>query len=419
MTFESFASAHSAVLWGVFAIALILGAVANKTNFCTMGAVSDLVNMGDTGRFRAWLLAMALAMIGVLILEATGTDFGSTIPPYRNSNFAWFEYILGGTMFGIGMTLGSGCGNKTLIRFGGGNIKSIFLFVMIAICAYFMLNPFPGTDKTLYSELFYYWTNPLSISMDGPQDLGSITSRVVGGEPGTLRLVIGAIIALGLLAFVFKSKDFRGNFDNILGGGIVGLCVFLAWLLTSVATIDMDGDMYSWTEYTSDDNWDMLEESPRPRDVGIQSYTFINPMGQTIRYGVQGFDSNFVTFGLMAVLGVILGSLLWSLVSRGFRIEWFASGRDFVTHIIGGILMGIGGVLGLGCTIGQGVTGASTLALGSFFTFGSIVFGSALTMKIQYYKLVYEEEATFIKALAASLADMRLLPQSLRQLEKV
>ena len=58
MIFENFLAAHQQVLWLVFIAAFILGAVANKTNFCTMGAVSDLVNIGDKGRFRAWMLAM-------------------------------------------------------------------------------------------------------------------------------------------------------------------------------------------------------------------------------------------------------------------------------------------------------------------------------------------------------------------------
>jgi len=118
-------------------------------------------------------------------------------------------------------------------------------------------------------------------------------------------------------------------------------------------------------------------------------------------------------------LGVILGSLFWTLVSRSFRIEWFVNLKDFITHMIGAVLMGFGGVLGLGCTVGQGITGISTLAVGSFLVFISIVFGCALTMKIQYYKLVYEDDASFIKALITALVDMKLLPSGLRQLEAI
>ena len=126
-----------------------------------------------------------------------------------------------------------------------------------------------------------------------------------------------------------------------------------------------------------------------------------------------------MTFVVDALVGVILGSLLWALISGSFRIEWFASAKDFLSHLIGAILMGFGGVLAMGCTIGQGVTGISTLAIGSFIAFAGILLGSALTMKVQYYKLVYEEEASFLSALVASLADMKLLPNGMRKLEKV
>ena len=423
MIFEDFTSAQSTVLWAIFATAFVLGAVANKTNFCTMGAVSDWVNMGDQGRFRAWLLAICVAIIGVLVLESTGiTSMDSTLPPYRGSNFAWLEYILGGTIFGIGMTYGSGCGNKTLVRVGGGNLKSVLVFVVIAVVAYFMLNPFPGTDKTLYSELFYGWSSKASVSLSTPQDLGSVLAGNVGGDAGNLRMIIGLLLAASLLIFILKSADFRRSFDNVFGGLMVGLVVIAAWYITgALATISADGEMLSWTEYGSAESWDMLEDDPdaRPKDVGVQSFTFINPLGQTLRLALNNFDNAFVTFGVMAVLGVIAGSFVWALVSRSFRIEWFVNFRDFFNHFIGAILMGIGGVLGLGCTIGQGITGISTLAMGSFLTFAGIVFGSALTMKIQYYKLVYEEEASFIKALLSALVDMKLLPAAMRKLDAV
>jgi len=422
MIFEDFSSAHLTVLLVVFAAAFVMGAVANKTNFCTMGAVSDLVNMGDSGRMRAWMLAMAVALLGVVIFEAGG--FGSvdsTIPPYRGNNFAWLEYIVGGVLFGIGMTLGSGCGNKTLIRAGGGNIKSVFLFIVIAICAYFMLNPFPGSDQTLYSLLFYPWTNPVSATLATQQDLGSLASGITGAEAATLRTVIGLIVAAVLFWFIFKSADFRSSFDNKLGGFTIGAAVLVAWVATSsMVSVEAYGEKYSWTEYADIESWSMNEDNPaaRPRDVGVQSFTFINPMGQTLRYGVQDFSPSYLTFGVVAVLGVVLGSLLWSLIARSFRIEWFAGIGDFVTHLIGGILMGVGGVLAMGCTVGQGITGVSTLALGSVLALLSIIFGSALTMKIQYYKMIHED-ASFMQALTSSLVDFKLLPGKFRSLENL
>lgn len=421
MIFEDFSSAHFAVLLIIFGIAFLMGAVANKSNFCTMGAVSDLVNIGDTGRIRAWILAMAVAMLGVVIIEAGGFgSIDSTLPPYRGSNFAWLEYILGGFLFGIGMTLGSGCGNKSLIRIGGGNIKSIFLFIIISVCAYFMINPFPGTDSTLYSILFYTWTSPTSASLTTQQDLGSVIGNIIGTDSGPTRTVIGLILASTLFWFVFKAAEFRSSFDNKLGGFTIGAAVFAAWFVTaSLVSVSADGEVMSWTEYASTESWDMLEDdsSARPRDVAPQSFTFINPIGQSLRYATKGFDNAFLTFGVVAVLGVILGSFVWSLLSKSFRVEWFLNFKDFATHLVGGILMGVGGILALGCTIGQGITGISTLSMGSILALLSIIFGSALTMKIQYYKMIHEDDATFFKALVSSLVDFKMLPEKMRSLE--
>ncbi len=421
MTFDNFIAAHHTVLWATLGVSVVMGAVVNKTNFCTMGAVSDWVNMGDTGRMRAWLFAMAVAMLGVIALEYFHVfNVDGSRPPYRGASFAWIEYLIGGILFGIGMTLGSGCGNKTLVRIGGGNLKSVVVFAIISVCAYFMMNPFPGTDKTLYSELFYKWTNLFNTTLGTKQDLGSVLSVMAGGvDPLMLRAIIGGILGLVIVAFALKSTDFRGRFDNVLGGLVVGIAVIAAWYVSaSLVTIDSGGEQNSWTQYTSDDVWVMMETAERPADVGVQSFSFINPMGQVTRYGVNQFNERFLTFGVVSVFGVILGSLIWAVLSRGFRFEWFASVRDFVNHVIGAVLMGIGGILALGCTIGQAITGASTLAIGSFIAFAGIVFGSALTMKTQYYKMVYED-ASFIKVFVTALAEMRLLPPGMRKLEKV
>ena len=221
MQFETFFSAQWFFLWAIFAIALVMGAVVNKTNFCTMGAVSDWVNMGDTGRFRAWLLAIAVAILGVVGLEYFGfVNPGNAFPPYRAGQLIWAENLLGGVLFGIGMTLASGCGNKTLVRLGAGNIKSLMVAAVIAVIAYFMVNPFPGSDQTLFTVLFYDWIRPLAVDLGASQDLGSVLVR---DNPLTGRLVIGLILGVGLLAIIFRSADFRRSFDNILGGLVVGL----------------------------------------------------------------------------------------------------------------------------------------------------------------------------------------------------
>jgi uncharacterized membrane protein YedE/YeeE len=434
MIFEDFSSAWSAMIWSTFALAVVMGAMVNKTNFCTMGAVSDWVNMDDKGRMRSWLFAIAVALLGVTILESLGlANTDDAFPPYRSGNLIWAENILGGFLFGIGMTFGSGCGNKTLIRLGGGNLKSIMVFLLIGIIAFFMVNPLPGSDQTLMSLLFLDWIRPLSITLEsGQQDLGTLLAGPEKAASG--RLWIGIIIALALLVFVFLSSDFRNSMDNILGGLVVGMVVIGAWYVTSNIQLayesDFDGEVtVTLREYLdpTTSQWDMSEavheswESAKPdmNSGSPQSLTFINPSGQALGYVATGFDQVKLTFGVALVFGVILGSFLWSIVTKSFRIEWFASAGDFFNHLIGGILMGFGGVLAMGCTIGQGITGVSTLAVGSMLSLISIIFGSALTMKIQYYKLVYEEEATFFAALASSLVDMKLLPSKMRKLEKV
>ncbi len=426
MLFEDFGAAQSFWLWSTFIVALIMGAVVNKTNFCTMGAVSDLVNIGDNGRMRAWLFALAVAMIGVAIFEATGlASVDGAFPPYRGNTLIWAENLLGGILFGIGMTFASGCGNKTLIRVGGGNIKSIFVLLIIAVIAYFMVNPLPAMpglnpkgDQTLMSLLFYDWIRPMAITLSGPSDLGSI----VGGEnAGMWRLIIGLVVGLGLVIYAFRSAEFR-KFDNLLAGIVVGGAVLAAWYLTANIGLTLADETHTMRGVV--EGWDFIMDdgTGKPASAAAwstQSFTFINPMGQTLGYAASGFESKLLTFGVMALFGVIAGSFLWAIVSRSFRIEWFVDFKDFMMHVIGAILMGFGGVLAVGCTIGQAITGASTLAVGSFIAFAGIVLGSAVTMKVQYYKLVYEEEATFFKALITALVDFKLLPAAMRKLEAI
>lgn len=423
MVFDSFAESLSFFLWTTLVISLILGALANKTNFCTMGAVSDMVNMGDYGRFRAWLLAIAVSLLGVSVLEYAGmVNVTDAFPPYRSNQLIYIENILGGILFGIGMVYASGCGNKTLVRIGGGNIKSLLVFVVIAVIAYYMTSPFPDSDKTLYSVLFYDWVNPLAVSLDTNQDIGAMTANLLHSDAALFRLVAGLLVVAGLLFYVFKSADFRGSRDNLVSGIGIGLIILAAWYVSSNIAVNADDSLYTLSDYYEE--WDMLAEDDegKPasgRTLSPQSFTFVNPIGQTFGFIKDGFDPSLLTFGLVSVFGVILGSLLWALLSRSFRIEWFVDLKDFLNHLFGGVLMGFGGVLGLGCTFGQGITGLSTLALGSVLTFLGIVFGSALTMKIQYYRLVYEDEASFVKALLSSLVDMKMLPSSLRRLDAV
>jgi len=399
------------MLWA-FGIAVIMGAVVNKTNFCTMGAVSDWVNMGDTGRFRSWVFAIATAILGVMLLELFGvTDMSLTAspetgqPPYRAPLFVWPRYLLGGFLFGIGMTLGSGCGNKTMIRVGAGNIKSLVVLLVMGAGAYLMIY----TSFDHYT--FLQWMNPVAINFAdmgvASQDLGAVVAGLLGleGAQGSY-YNMAILLAAVFLFWSFRGSEFRGSFDNILGGGVVGVAIVALWAVTA-------GPLGQ--EWLSEIEW---MDVP-PHASGVQSYTFVAPSGQLVNYLSSSAATNLFTVAMAGALGVIVGSFLWSIIARSFRVEWFVDFADLARHVIGGALMGIGGVLGLGCTVGQGITGFSTLAIGSMLTFISIAFGAALTMKIQYYKLVYEEEATFGKTLITALVDLRLLPASLRKLDAI
>ena len=282
-----------------------------------------------------------------------------------------------------------------------------------------MLNPFPGSDQTLMSRLFYDWIRPLAVNLGESQDLGYL----LGDESArTSRLLIGLVLGLALLTFAFRSVDFRSSRDNMLGGLVVGLAVVGAWYLNSNIEVEsFDGNVSLAGYYAQ---WDMLADSDegkpaQGRPLAPQSHTFISPMAQTLGYAAGGFERSLLNFGVVAVLGVVLGSLLWALVSRSFRIERFSSVRDAANHVVGAVLMGFGGTLAMGCTVGQAITGVSTLALGSLLTFGAIFIGSALTMKVQYYKMVYEEEAGVVKALISGLVDLHLLPERFSRLDAV
>ena len=118
-----------------FLLGIVFGAVGNKTNFCTMGAVSDWLNIGSKDRLRAWLLAIGVAILVSQAMQARGVvDLGAAI--YLTPNFGWLGHIVGGFLFGVGMTLASGCGQRTLVRVGGGNLKSLLVMLLLGLTAY-------------------------------------------------------------------------------------------------------------------------------------------------------------------------------------------------------------------------------------------------------------------------------------------
>jgi uncharacterized membrane protein YedE/YeeE len=362
-----------------FLIGIIFGAVVNKTNFCTMGAISDWVNMGNKGRLRAWFLAIGVAMLATQLMQYKDIiDVSKSI--YLTPNFGWLGYLLGGFLFGVGMTLASGCGQRTLVRVGGGNLKSLVVMILLGLTAYMTMRGLLALVRVNVIEV----TNINLAAKDiADQGIGTLIGNVLGVENSTL---IGRITAVllggGLVIYAFLGKELRRSFDNILAGLVIGLVIAAGWYITGVVGFD-DFD-----------------------PVRLESYTFIAPTGQGLMY-LQTFTGSTINFGIAAVFGVILGSFLYAVLTGKFRLETFRDQNDMVRHMLGGVFMGFGGVLALGCTIGQGITGMSTLASGSVLALISIIFGSALTMKIDYYKM---DDEGFFSALRNALADMRLFP---------
>jgi len=353
---------------GAFVLAFIFGAVGNKTDFCTMGAISDWVNMGDTNRMRMWLLAIAVALLGSSALALAGVvDFSKSI--YPGPNFTWLSYLVGGFLFGVGMTLGSGCGSKTLIRIGGGNLKSLIVYVFLGIAAYMTLRGVFGAFRVGVLE-------KAAVTLAQGQDLGTLFAAATGTAKSTWTAILAALIGGGLIVFAYAKKEFRANFDYTLGGVVTGLVVIGGWVVSGVV-----GHVAEHPE--------TLQEAFLATNTGrMESFSFVSPMAFTLEYLMLWTDaSKIITYGIASGLGVIAGSAAYALATRKFRWEGFRDAEDTANHVIGGILMGFGGITALGCTIGQGITGISTLALGSFLTFGAIIAGSALTMKVQYWRM--------------------------------
>jgi uncharacterized membrane protein YedE/YeeE len=364
----------SIVALGGFVLAFVFGAVANRTNFCTMGAVSDVVNMGSWARMRMWLLAIAVAILGTHALQLAGLiDLSKSI--YVRPNFTWLSYILGGFLFGVGMTLGSGCGSKTLVRLGGGSLKSLIVFVFLGIAAYMTLK-----------GLFAVWRQgaidrvaaDLNAAHMPRQDLPTMIAALTGANLPLVELVVVLAVAGALLAFVFKDRDFRASFDHILGGTVVGLVIVGGWYVTGHVGFAENPETLEDTFFGTNSRT-------------IESLSFTAPVGYALELLMLWSDQSLrVTFGIAATIGIVAGSFAYAIASRTFRWEGLAGAEDTANHVIGGILMGFGGVTALGCTIGQGLTGFSTLALGSILAFLAIVAGSALTMKFQYWRMTRE-----------------------------
>ncbi|MAF49414.1 MAG: YeeE/YedE family protein [Rhodospirillales bacterium] len=351
-----------------FVLGILFGATAQRTNFCTMGALSDIVLMGNWSRFRAWLLAIAVAMLISQFMHVNGiVDLGKSI--YLSTNLGWAGAIIGGLVFGFGMTIAGGCGNKTLVRIGAGNMKSLVVFLFLGIFAYMTLRGFIGPARLELEGLTMVDLKALGFSSQG---IPGLLAALFGGGADNLRWIVTLVVALALIFFCFKDAEFRASPLNIGAGLIIGVLVPAAWYLTGVI------------------GYDDFEPTQ------LESFSFVSPSGNSIQY-LMTFTGATINFGIAIVGGVISGSFLMAKARGEFRVESFTTADDFLRHIIGGAMMGSGGIVALGCTIGQGITGMSTLALGSLIALLSIIAGAV-------WGLRFIEEGSVLGGLKAVFA---------------
>jgi uncharacterized protein len=365
------AALRSTVLWSTFALAFAFGAVAQRTRFCTMGAVADLVNFGDWTRMRQWLLAIAVAIVGTQLLAAAGQiDMGKSF--HTGPRLLVASYLVGGFLFGFGMVLAGGCSSRTIVRIGAGSLKSLVVFFVLGVSAYITLRGALAVVRVSAIE-------PLHLQLAGRQDLPALLARATGAPLATLHLLVGLTVGGVLAAFALASRAFRTP-ENLLAGIAIGGIVGGVWYVSG--------------------HIGYLPEHPRTLEeafVGtysgrMESLSFIAPIAHTLDWLMFYSDtSNLLTLGVAAVFGTALGSAVIALATGDFRWEGFRDTEDTANHVVGAILMGFGGVTALGCTIGQGLTGVSTLAIGSTLAVASIIAGAVAALKYQQWRIERSE----------------------------
>lgn len=367
MTDADLAALATRLLFAAFGLGLVFGAVAQRTHFCTMGAVADVVNIGDWSRMRMWVLAMAVAIVGFNAMVALGwVRAGDSI--YAGSTLLWLSQIVGGLMFGFGMVLASGCGSKTLVRVGGGNLKSLVVFFVLALSAF-------ATLKGVTAVLRVATVDSVRWALPTGQDLPSLAAQAFGGDSSRHAAWLGLLLGGVLAAWVLARREGR-SFDVLLGGLGIGGVVVVAWWVS--------GRMGFVPEHPQ-----TLEPSfIATNSQRMESLSFVAPLAYGIDWLLFFSDkSKLLTQGIAASAGVVVGSAAAALAGRSFRWEGFRGAEDTANHLIGAGLMGVGGVTALGCTIGQGLSGISTLSIGSFIALASIILGAVAALRWQVWRL--------------------------------
>jgi uncharacterized protein len=335
-------------LWGGFAIGLAFGAAGQVSGFClTRGLVGYWVT-GEGNKIRAFALALVVAVLGTQAADLAGLiDLRDSI--YLGTSFSWLLLPLGGVLFGYGMVAANGCGARALVLLGQGNLRSFVVLVCLGIAAYMTLTGLFAPLRTAIAAL-----TGVTLA-EGTQSLPYQAAAVFGAME-SVRLVPTVMLAGALLWFAFSHGAFRASPRDVGGGAIIGALIPASWLATG---------------WLGADDFD-----PAP----LVALTFVAPIGATIQYAMIA-TGTAVSFGIATVCGVFLGALGAALLSGSFHLQGFTHPGRMARYMAGGTLMGVGGALALGCSIGQGLTGLSTLAFGSFLAAGGILLGARLALR--------------------------------------
>jgi uncharacterized protein len=361
------AALSTLVLWASFGLAVLFGAISQRTHFCTMGAVADIVTMGDWARMRMWVLAIGVAMIGFNAMVALGwLDAGKSL--YGGPRVLWLSAIVGGAMFGFGMVLASGCGSKTLVRIGGGNLKSLVVFIVLGVAAF-------ATLKGITAVARVASVDTVALTLADGQDLPSLLAAPIGWSKMTLAAVLGLAIGGALIAWSLARSEGR-TADNLLAGLGIGVIIAGVWWVSGRLG------------FVAEDPNTLQEAFVATNSRRMESFSFVAPVAYTIDWLMFFSDkAKHLTIGIVSVAGVVIGSAAYALGAKRFRWEGFRDAHDTANHLVGAALMGVGGVTALGCTIGQGLSGVSTLSVGSFIALAAIIGGAAAALRYQAWRV--------------------------------
>lgn len=316
----------------------VFGAAARTGRFCLLRGLKSLgPGTGDAAALRAFALAMAVALAGAQALHAAGlVDLGQTVA--RTATNPWPSLLAGGVIFGLGMALANACGARSLVLLAGGNLRSLLVLLCLGLAAQASLT---GVLSPLRMAL---------MGLGGSAPAGSLPQALMSrGLDGTAALALAVALPALLLAGIALPLLRRAPVEAAMAA-VVGLCVAGGWWLSTVT-----GDPFD----------------PSPP----VSLSFVGPMGESLLWAMLS-TGRAASFGIAVVGGTILGALGAALVTGGFRPEGFGSAGQMARAAAGGTLMGFGGVLALGCSIGQGLSGFSTLSLGSLTALAGIVAGA-------------------------------------------